>query len=44
MDDLQKKVVKATELYPEVLMQHSALKRVMADIFENERIKGRAFV
>lgn len=43
MDDLQKKVVKATELYPEVLMQHSALKRVMADIFENERIKGRAF-
>lgn len=43
MDNLQEKVVKTTELYPEVLMQHSALKRVMADIFENERIKGRAF-
>ena len=43
MDDLQKKVVQAIDLYPDVLIQYSVLKRVMADIFGNERIKGNAF-
>lgn len=43
MDDLQKKVVQAIALYPDALTQHSILKRVMADVFGNERIKGKAF-